>query len=167
MIPNIVSGNRIAAGAMATLAGVAVLVVIGFWKFGGRRPPSPTPSTRPCRRSRRRRASAASRTPTRAATRRSATARSCRSPRRRANCCCGTGWAPRSRCIAHGWSGWDGASAATQAALADAVYALGCGGLLGFDDALAALSRGDTAGAASGVPRRQSGTARNRRASSG
>ena len=54
---------------------------------------------------------------------------------------------PEVACIAHGWSGWDGASAATQAALADAGYALGCAGLLGFDDALAALARGDTAGA--------------------
>ena len=51
-------------------------------------------------------------------------------------------------CIAHGWSGWDNASDATRAALADAGYALGCGGLLGFDDALTALSRGDTAAAA-------------------
>lgn len=52
------------------------------------------------------------------------------------------------RCFIHGWSPWEGASAATRAALVDAVYALGCGGLLGFDDALAAVARGDTDAAA-------------------
>ena len=51
-------------------------------------------------------------------------------------------------CIKSGWGGWAGAGEAAQRALADAGYALGCPGLLGFHEALAAIERGDFAEAA-------------------
>lgn len=44
-------------------------------------------------------------------------------------------------CIKAGWPGWDEAPQSVRNALTDAGYALGCHGLLGFHDALAALER--------------------------
>ena len=55
------------------------------------------------------------------------------------------------QCFIHGWSPWKAASMAEKAALVDAVYALGCAGLLGFHDALTALASGDTAAGAAGL----------------
>ena len=47
------------------------------------------------------------------------------------------------RCIAAGWPPWEGASERVQEALSNAVYALGCAGLLEFKKALGALAQGD------------------------
>ena len=46
------------------------------------------------------------------------------------------------RCIAAGWPPWEGASERVQEALSNAVYVLGCKGLLEFKQALGALARG-------------------------
>ena len=54
-------------------------------------------------------------------------------------------------CIEAGWGGWDGAPEAAQRAIADAGYQLGCGGVLGFHDALAALQRHDYDAAAAAL----------------
>ena len=46
------------------------------------------------------------------------------------------------RCIAVGWPPWEGASERVREALSNAVYVLGCKGLLEFKQALGALARG-------------------------
>ena len=47
------------------------------------------------------------------------------------------------RCIAAGWPPWEGASERVREALSNAGYALGCKGLLEFEQALGALAQGD------------------------
>lgn len=61
-------------------------------------------------------------------------------------------------CIAKGWPAWKTASASVKAAVSDAGYALGCAGLLGFDNAMRALAAKDYKAAATAFRTNSGGT---------